>query len=218
MSFRSDFVSSPETFMATNVVTPQFLDPIGPGYEGPPSESRPIVITIASWPNKKCSKSGGGCYYFTRNVAGLSQNERLPIFWLAYKQNNFTQGTLTNNSRYMFTALMNGCSLGFGSQTGDGTCLVSHANKSSEGANGRVAQKQAQQGQLQSVFGTNSYDVIEPDSYQGTTHGNFTLQATNFGKNENGTWKFYTHKWMASGGNGGVILNCGVAPAVSVPG
>ena len=141
----------------------------------------------------------------------------MPIFWLAYKQNDFTQGTLNNASRYMFTALMNGCSLGFGSQTGDGTCLVSHANKSSAGQGGRGNQRGEQHDQLLQVFGTDHFNVIEPDSYQSTTHGSFGLQATNFGKNENGWWEFYTLKWMASGGGGGVVLRCGIDRAVSIP-
>ena len=71
MTFRSEFVASPETFMQNNVVTPQFWDATQPPYPpGAPGESRPIVITIHPWPNKQCSKRGGGAYHISRNVEG----------------------------------------------------------------------------------------------------------------------------------------------------
>ncbi len=218
MTFRSDFVADPVAFMQTNVVTPQFFD-ARDGHPGPPGESRPIVITLKPWANKTCSKRGGGCYHLSRDTAGLGMAEKLPIYWLAYQQNGFTQGMLSNSSQYMFTALMNGCSLGFGSQAGDGACLVSHANSSSSGVRGRGAQRDDQETQLRNVFGANAFNVVEPDTYQATTHGDYNKQATNFGKNVGGTWTFFSHTWMAAASSrgSGVVLHCGIAPAVSVP-
>lgn len=213
MSFRSEFVASPESFMATNIVVPQFR-----GGKGPPSESRPIVITISEWTQKKCSKSGGKVYFLNLDTAGVSRDEKLPIYWLAYSQGNFTQGVLNGQSLYMFTAQMDGCTLGFGSQGGDGGCLVSHANKASAGKDGPDAQRDAQRGQLQSRFGGASFSMVEPSAYMGTTHGGNKFKATNFGKNVNGTWQFFSHRYMDSGSTGGVMLHGGVQPAVSIPG
>jgi len=206
MTFRSDFVSSPETFMQLNIVTPQFRDG-----GRVPQESRPIVVTIKEWAGKRCSKRGGKVYHLSQDVSGLSRAEKLPIYWLAYKDKDFTLGTLNGQSQYMFTALMNGCTLGFGSQTGDGACLVSHANARQAG--GGIAQRDAQRTQLATRFDGGSFDMIEPADYRATTHGDANFQATNFGRNVNGTWQFFTHKFMESGGTGGVILHGGVSPS-----
>lgn len=214
MSDQSEFAAAPEIFMERNIVKCQFLD-----FSRVPKESEVIRITIVEQTSKKCSKSGGKVFHLSSNVAGRAQNEILEIYWLAYKQNDFTQGTLDNSARYMFTALMNGCTLGFGSQTGDGTCLVSHANKASAASTGgRVGQRDAQSEQLRQRFGDVGFSMIQPDSYQLTSHGGTQFVATNFGKNVNGTWKFYTHRYMDSGGTGGVILHGGVKPAVTIAG
>lgn len=209
MTFRSDFVSSPETFMETNIVTPQFRDG-----GRMPTESRPIIVTLKEWGGKRCSKRGGTVYHLSQDVAGLSRLEKLPIYWLAYKDKDFTLGTLNNQSPYMFTALMNGCTLGFGSQKGDGACLVSHANARQPG--GGSAQRDAQRAQLAKRFDGATFDMIEPADYRATSHGEANFQATNFGKNVNGTWHFFTHKFLDSGGTGGVILHGGVTSATSI--
>jgi hypothetical protein len=213
MAYQEEFVASPETFMRNNVVTPQFRDG---GFSI--AESRPIVITIKEWVGKRCSKAGGKCYYFSVNVDGLSRLQKLPIYWLAYKEDSFTQGVLNNQSRYMFTALMNGCSLGFGSQSGGGCCQISHANMKSSG--GGDAQATAQYQQLQGRFQNSGsgFNVIEPSAYQKDKYGGKGWQATNFGKNVNGTWEFYTHKFQCCLGNSSIILHGGVEQAISVPG
>lgn len=211
MTAQSDFVASPEEFMKRNIVVCQFRD----GSRAP-ADSRPLVITIREWANRRCSKPGGKVYHLSSNVTGLSRDEKLPIYWLAYSENTFTQGVLTNASRYMFTALMNGCTLGFGSQTGDGACLISHANARSTGTGGRVAeQRAAQQLQLEQRFGGSDFNMVEPASYMNTSDGGRGFIATNFGKNVNGTWQFFTHRYMDSGGTGGVMLHGGIYPAVA---
>src|SRR5262245_53799834 len=102
MSFREEFVASPATFMHKNIVMPQFFD--GRSAEtGAPKESRPIGSTIKARDGKRCSKSGGCVYHFSRVLTGLSTAQKLPIYWLAYKDNTFTLGTLSKVDKYMFT-------------------------------------------------------------------------------------------------------------------
>lgn len=209
MTFRSDFVASPETFMESHIVTPQFYDGVAP-----PRESRPAVVTIKELEDRRCSKRGGRVFHLSFDTRGVSRDEKLPIYWLAYKRNDFTQGRLNNQSRYMFTALMNGCTLGFGSQAGDGNCLVSHANNATAGADGRQAE--AQRDQLRERFAGQSFGMLEPNAYRATSHGDATFDATNFGKNVDGTWQFFTLKFKRIG-SAQTYLHGGVEPAVTIP-
>jgi hypothetical protein len=212
MSYQSDFVADPVAFMSVNVLRCQFFDG---GFKI--SESRPVVITIKEMANspRVVNKRNGKVFYLTTDTAGRGRDEKVPIFWLGYKDNESTRGMLTNNSRYMFTANMDGCTLGIGSQSGDGGCLVSHANLKSAG--GGEGQRSGQETQLRGLFGEESFRMVQPGSYMYTTGGTKGFKATNFGVNINGTWKFYTHKWMLSGGSSGSYINGGCFPARPIP-
>ena len=212
MSFQSEFVADPVAFMGKYVLRCQFFDG---GFNI--SGSRPIVLTVKEMKGspKVLNKPGGKVFYLTTDTAGCGRDEKVPVFWLGYKDNDSTRGMLTNNSRYMFTANMDGCTLGVGSQSGDGGCLVSHANLKSAG--GGEAQRSGQEGQLRGLFGDNSFRMVQPNSYMYTTGGTKGFKATNFGVNTGGRWKFYTHMWMLSGGASGAYINGGCKPARPVP-
>lgn len=201
--------------MQTNILMPKFFDQ---DKGGPPGQSQIIEVTVKRRDNNRCSKAGGHVYHLSRDVAARPPNEVLAIWWLPYQLNAVRIGTLSNAATYMFTAAMNGCSLGFGSQGGDGTCLVSHVNYAIGGEGGRENQRAEQHTQLRGVFGNDPFSVVHPDAYQDTGSGAFTQQATNFGKNVNGIWQFHSHTWMEIGGLKSVVLHCGIAPAVTVPG
>lgn len=190
MSDQSDFFDDPVGFLQVHIVRCQFID----GSAGI-AESRPMVVTIKQIEHASVVGSKTGkVFHLSANTAGLSRAERMPIFWLGYTDNTASRAMLSNNGRMMFTALMNGCTLGIGSQRGDGACLVSHANMKSQG--GGEAQRVGQEGQLRGVFGEGGFRMVQPASYRQTSTGALSFQATNFGVNNGGTWQFYTHRWM----------------------
>lgn len=216
MSARSDFVTDPVAFLENNILRCQFFDG---GVKI--SESRPLVVTIKEMANGPTvvNRSGGKVYYLTTDTAGCSLAEKVPIFWVGYKQNDVTPGTLSNTSRLMFTANMDGCTLGVGSQGGDGTCVVMHANKSSAGTGGKAAQAQAQHDQLATQFGGGDFWSVEPSTYMDGMGAQGVFKATNFGVNRNGWWLFHTHSWLQmSGSVSGRYVHGGTREAVFIPG
>ncbi|MBB3898922.1 hypothetical protein [Roseococcus suduntuyensis] len=213
MTDRSDFVRDPLEFMERHIVRCQFID-----LESTVriSESRPHVITIKEMPGPPMvlNRRGAKVFHLSNDVSGCARNEMLPIFWLGYRQNKVTQGTLSNQSRVMFTANMDGCSLGVGSQAGDGGCLVMHANKSRDMPD-RDAQATAQRGQLQRKFDGQEFHVVEPSTYLTNEADPGKFLATNFGINRDGWWFFYTHSWrLKSGGMEGYYLHGGTREAI----
>jgi hypothetical protein len=215
MSDRSDFVSNPLIFLKKNILRCQFFDG---GVKI--SESRPRVITIKEMANSPriVNSPGGKVFYLTADTSGCSHAEKVPIFWVGYQQNEVTPGMLTNNSRLMFTANMDGCSLGVGSQAGDGGCLVMHANKA-KGTGGGPAQTMAQHTQLQSGYGDTEFFEVQPATYMDRMGATGKFKATNFGMNRDGWWFFYTHSWMQiSASATGSYAHGGTSEAVFVPG
>lgn len=216
MSDQSDFFADPVAFMQANVVRCQFID----GSSGI-SASKPMVVTIRQVAEATVVGSKTGkVFHLSANTAGLSRAEKMPIFWLGYANNTASRMMLNDSAKMMFTANMDGCTLGIGSQAGDGGCLVSHANMISAG--GGEAQRSVQEGQLRGVFGDDGFRMIQPASYMPTSTGIGGFKATNFGINTNGTWDFYTHTWMnlaAEGESkvGGRHINGGCKSARPVP-
>jgi len=212
MSFVSDFINDPKVFMERNIVSPQFIDG---GYKG---DSGELIITIKRWENRTCSKSGGGVFHLSKKTDGLGANKKMRVYWLGYEHKGKMGGVLDNTFEYMFTVLMNGCSLGIGSQNGDGACRVVHANRADLGAGGRAAQRDGQRVQIGELIPAGA-SAIEPDSYQLTSHGASTFQATNFARNVNGSWRFFTHRFMNPNEKStkGVMIHGGVVPATPIP-
>jgi hypothetical protein len=217
MSDRSDFVSNPVKFLEKHILRCQFFDG---GVDI--AESRPHVVTIKEMKNSPAivNSTGGKVWYLTTDTSGCALNEKAPIFWVGYRKNDVTPGMLTNASRLMFTANMDGCTLGVGSQGGDGACLVMHANKASAGATGgRPAQALAQHGQLASGYGGSDFWSVEPSAYMDGMGATGVFKATNFGVNQGGWWFFYSHSWMQlSGSTSGSYAHGGTREATFVPG
>lgn len=215
MSDRSDFVSDPLGFMRKHILRCQFFDG---GVKI--SESRPHVVTIKEMAGSPriVNSPGGKVYYLSADTASCGPGEKVPIFWVGYKQNDVTPGMLTNQSRIMFTANMDGCSLGVGSQAGDGGCLVMHANKAS-GTGGGLAQTLAQHDQLKTGYGDQDFFEVQPSTYMDGMGASGVFKATNFGLNVQGWWMFYTHSWMQmSGSVTGSYTHGGTKEASFVPG
>jgi hypothetical protein len=96
---------------------------------------------------------------------------------------------------------MNGCTFGIGSKTGDGTVMVTHANKASS-ANQSVDKFY----QTVGAHGSNKVSMMTPSMYR---HMALGLTATTFGIRTNKGWKFYFQSYRADSG----IFRCyGVMP------
>lgn len=217
MSDRSDFVRDPRAFMDRHILRCQFIDFTDPVNI---AESRPHVITIREMPGQPMvlNRPGAKVFHLTTNVAGCTRDERLPIFWVGFERNKTTPGMLNNQARAMFTANMDGCSLGVGSQAGDGGCLVMHANKAS-GVADREEQSSAQLRKLRKRYDAQDFFVVHPSTYLENEAGPGKFNATNFGINRDGWWFFYTHSWrLRSGGLDGYYLHGGTREAIFTPG
>ncbi|WP_347986347.1 hypothetical protein [Methylomonas sp. AM2-LC] len=129
-------------------------------------------------------------------------------YWCPYSQNQTLTCVLNTESRYMFTATMDGCSFGIGSQTGDGACRVAHANESGFGLKhenifgmdgARQFQRSEQEQRLKHQLG-NNIQVINPLNYMADFDGALELKSTTFGYRKAMTWEFYTQKYWKNGG------------------
>lgn len=217
MSDRSDFVRDPLEFMERHIVRCQFFDFNNTVQI---NESRPHVVTIKEMPGPAMvlNRPRGKVFYLSNDVSGCARNEQLPIFWVGFRPNKVTPGMLSNQSQVMFTANMDGCSLGVGSQAGDGGCLVMHANKA-RGMADADAQASAQYAQLHKKYDAQDFRIVQPSSYLANEADPGKFNATNFGINLDGWWFFYTHGWrLKSGGMDGYYLHGGTREAILTPG
>ncbi len=216
MSYQSEFFADPVGFLQTHVVRSQFIDG-----SAKISESRPLVLTIRQIADATVvGRSAGRVFHLSANVANLSRDEKMPVYWLGYVAGSATDLMLGDAGRMMFTANMDGCTLGIGSQAGAGGCRVSHANDVKSGD--AEAQRVGQVDKLRGVFGDQGFRMLEPSSYKLTSTGAARFNATNFGINQGGRWSFFTHTWMNLASEGehkvrGRHVNGGCRAARPVP-
>lgn len=196
-----NFLINPVDFLNRNLVIPDHLS-FGS------SQDSAGVRTMCLWPNGTAIKNGQPIDRW-KVIAHSPKYPQAKIeaifngYWLPYDQNHTFTCMLGADADYMFTATMNGCSFGIGSQPGDGSCLVGHANKGTYGA-----QAEAQYGlptarRLQAASQTNMLiskipaldRVINGADYQDDGAGAMTLQSTTFGVRRNNTWHFSTQKY-----------------------
>jgi hypothetical protein len=214
MTAQQDFVRNPAAFMRDNVLRCQFFDG-GVNI----ANSQPLVVTVKVMKDdpKVTNRPGGKVYYLTTDVTGCDRTAKVPIFWLGYKDNDTRRGMLNRNSRVMFTANMDGCTLGVGSQDGQGGCLVSHAN--SKGSGGGIQQARDQHTQLTGVFDGGDFWTVDPTGYMDGMGAKHAFKGTNFGMLTDGWWMFYTHRWMQLGGSvSGSYVHGGTEEARFFPG
>lgn len=200
MSDETDFAADPIAFMNKHVFVPMFPNPWETGGGAQTSQSGPLAVRVVPMEGARVMnppQPGSKVFHMSLDVGGLAPNAVLDIYWLPYKADEFRWGVLTNQSRYMFTAAMNGCTLGIGSQTGDGTCLITHANSKAVGSSqGPAAQGTAQRGQVAGFFGgLGGYNLLEPQGYRRDTGGDLSWSACNFGTLNGPNWTFWTHKY-----------------------
>jgi hypothetical protein len=200
MSYEQDFASDPKSFMDQHVFVPMFPRPTDIGGSMLTAESGEFTVRVVELPGSRVMNpqtGGSKVFHMSLDISGLGEDSLLKIYWLPYRPNDFRMGTLTGEHRYMFTPAMNGCTLGFGSQSGSGACLVTHANNAEIGtAQGAPAQADAQLRQLHGVYDDiGKFTVLEPAAYRIDTGGDLNWTACNFGICDGSHWTFWTAKY-----------------------
>ena len=136
-------------------------------------------------------------------------------YWCPYVPSSIRSVVVGKDARLMFTATMDGCSLGVGSRTQNGERLVSHSNEMGAvdfiydtlEARGKghaalmVARSHQQYLQQQRLATRQSGDagmtIVDPTKYRRDAEGKEVLKSTTFGvKNPDGQdWGFYAHQY-----------------------
>lgn len=191
MTAVADLLADPQNFMDRNILIP--------GIYGPPRDSlngAPIDMTLVSMPAvdgvaKQLGQSLG-LYIVTvpSLVAGIvarggvAGGANFKSYFCSYEPGQVFGTTVSNAADFMFTAAMDGCSLGVGMPAADGSRLVYHSNKGGDALK--------QQADLDAKLGANQAAVLAPGNYrleQGMGH----LCSTSFGVRAaaTGQWSFY---------------------------
>ncbi|WP_426169332.1 hypothetical protein [Sandarakinorhabdus sp. DWP1-3-1] len=155
----------------------------------------------------------GGVYKMRRRAA--TDTNGLNVYFCPYSNNSTKPLMLGNGALWMFTATMDGCTFGVGSQGpgSNGNVRVCHANNASQarpdivfgGDTGRAAQ-----GRMQAMFARSHVGpdgmLIEPASYMGDDFGQ---KATTFGTHAHGAaWGFRALTYRQAGNvftHGGIV-------------
>ncbi|MGC1273861.1 MAG: hypothetical protein WBC44_09155 [Planctomycetaceae bacterium] len=201
----SSFLANPSGFMDANIVIPHHSD-IG-------------VDQASGRIHELCRKLGGATgkrhgnnvpvYILKKRRDGDPPESGFFAYWCPYNQNETLNCTLGNGARFMFTATMDGCSFGIGSQT-NGVCRVAHANMGSHGGGlhqaglsvdrSREQQRLTQRNALWNALGDYSAHVINPQDYMSDFDGAMELKSTTFGIHDLGkNWKYYTQRYWRNG-------------------
>ena len=214
MTDRSDFVADPVAFMKKHVVL-QWVNI---------TASRPLVVTITEKPNLQVAsggRPGAKVFVMTDICTDVPRGEKMPIHWIGFGTGRVVSGVLDSRSKYMFTYAMDGCTFGAGSQSGDGCCVVAHANAKgmvgNDGTSGTQRALQRTQLQSEPQFGGDpNLRVMSSLQYQELGGQGLKKKATNFAVlGPTGYWRFYTHSWMKLGTT--TYLHGGCSEAAMVP-
>lgn len=139
--------------------------------------------------------------YYLKQSDKNGASKALNSYICDYTKNDVESCRLGREANFCFTITMNGCTFGIGSATGDGTVLVTHANKASSKTQGVD-----QFDQTVGAHGSNKVSMMTPSMYRSMSPG---LTATTFGIRTSKGWKFYFQSYRSENG----IFRCyGVMP------
>jgi hypothetical protein len=184
------FLQDPLGFMSKNVVVV--------GWDGPANDTLNGAVYdmtfVTKAPATACAKQLGkslGLYFLVpapmvkQLPAATPDGRTFKAYFCPYQQNNILGTTISKGADYMFTATMDGCSLGIGAAATDGSRLIYHDN--------RGGQAEDQRTELGLVMGASLQSVIEPKDYR-FEMGQGVLKSTTFGLRlaTNNKWSFHT--------------------------
>ena len=183
---------NPAEFMKNAIVVVKFKSDAPPGVH---------QMTLKLMEHKLGSQLGRALpVYYLKAPVGMD-----PVFnayWCPYMKNQARSVFVNNEANLMFTAQMDGCTLGLGTVVPGGGRSVMHINQGSYWAKlsksgvmsedtARGAQYDSQAQMIKDQLGQDS-DLIGPRSYRRDADGSFVLASTTFGMRSNNNWQFHT--------------------------
>jgi hypothetical protein len=193
------FLADPLTFMQSNLLIVNF--------EGAPRDTgdAPLDLVLYSLPpTRVIGKKLGvplGVYFIAEasmlrySPGAVAAGPSFKAYFCPYRKDDTLGTVISNKADLMFTAAMDGCSLGIGSAGPSGSRLIYHANTASLGSESDPkAQGAAQNTTLKLMFGGTGIDRIwGPENYR-FEMGQGSLRSTSFGVRSTGSgvWNFYS--------------------------
>jgi hypothetical protein len=145
-------------------------------------------------------------YYLRVGTPGLEQTFK--GYYCGYKADETVTAQLSSKADYFFSVRMDGCTLGIGSQSGDGSCLVAHANRKSDGAQMRAEQSNDLESKIRKVSMMQPRDYSwDPAQDKDDTQ---IIKATPLGWRDGKRWTFMYQKYRKTGSS--TYENMGVFP------
>jgi hypothetical protein len=189
MTAVQDFVADPLGFMADNIIVPNWSSS-----EHDPSTQQVETMTFVTKPpaqgvGRKMGRDLG-LYWLVPtgmipHLHGVTPDgNTFNAYFCPYRDNSTLGTTISNGADFMFTATMDGCSLGVGSPAQDGSRLVYHSNLGGRGDDQNLI--------LSMTLGASQDRIFGPQSYR-TEYGQGVLRSTTFGVRDSGTnsWTFH---------------------------
>jgi hypothetical protein len=137
----------------------------------------------------------GGSLPVIQVVDGTNKGEAaFDAYWCGYNHNSVRSITVWKDANAMFTARMDGCTLGLGVQSGDGAVLVTHVNERQFMADDDSTAEMERQQCLEArkEVGKNG-TLLEPEKYRRWNGTGAKTASTTFGVRDpvKGQWTFY---------------------------
>ena len=204
----ASFTAHPRTFMRTNIIvvggitaeqvtgqiftTPQEIYMLG--------QSPKLRLGLVELNGEQIDNKPGGKVYGLYVCSSPSQ-KGFEAFFCPYKQDKAFFVQLSSSARFMFTATMDGCTFGVGSQSGGGSANVGHVNFGKVALDwgpeqGPGRQIGAQLNVVDDRLGANSLKIQPPD-YRGPQGDTCSTTVGRLGSD--GMWHFYTLRYRKSG-------------------
>ncbi len=127
--------------------------------------------------------------YSLEHSTKTSSDAALFSYICDYKKNEHHYATIAKAAKFCFTVTMNGCTFGIGTQSTDGTVIVSHCNRASVEKQRHVQMTDVSKGHGKD----NLQGVLNPAIYRVADR----MSATTFGIRVKGKWKFYFQSWRS---------------------
>ena len=191
MAAVDQLAKDPLAFLEKNILIPGIYGPPRDSLKDEPIDLRLVTMPPADGFAKKLGESLG-IYIVTVpdlvasivSRGGVDDGKSFKAYFCSYQPGEVFGTTVGAKADFMFTAQMDGCSLGVGNKAGDGTRLVYHANKGGNAA--------AQQSDLDAKLGANQAAVLSPKDYR-VEAGEGHLASTTMGIRTAATndWNFY---------------------------
>lgn len=188
------FLSDPVTFLENNVIVVGWE---GHGRDKLTGETVEMTFVQKGAQHGIAKKLGRdlGLYFIVpkgavASMPGVTADPRtFNVYFCDYQQNNTFGITVSNRADYMFTATMDGCTLGIGCAAPDGARLVYHANVGGNEDKQRTVLGLTMGASLQSTFGPSNYRM---------EYGLGVLKSTTLGIRSRTTsqWSFYSQVYF----------------------